>query len=426
MTRHLLFIGCLLFASSAFAQGTDTTSTYQNKEGFGGPKTVGGQLEADNAPRFENRIPIKHTKGWYDFKKDLAKNTGVEFGMNYTSVYIYSTEVISDENTDYAASGILDIQGGWTLVNRKKGKNTGKLFIKINDRHSYRGSNSTAPMFHGINESGYYGLPATGFRDYSFRMTEINYQQSLFENRVHFVVGKVDPTNYFNFHGLVVPWQHFISYGASVSGSVNWPDQGLGGIVSVRPFDKLYVMGGLTDVRGDVFRKGEFLNFGDQFEDGKFWKAIEIGYVPSFEERYFKKISLTYWHGDAYTNVNGASISSGQGLAFSAHWFFKQRFVPFARFGISDGNGENVFYKTDIQIGHGYRFLNYDILGVSLSWNEPNIDDVDDQVTGELFYRMNLTAHFEVTPSLQFISNPTFNPEKNSLFYLGIRGRITL
>ena len=89
-------------------------------------------------------------------------------------------------------------------------------------------------------------------------------------------------------------------------------------------------------------------------------------------------------------------------------------------------DGENAFYKADVQIGHGYRFLNYDILGISLSWNQPNIPDVKDQITAELFYRFNMTAHLELTPSMQFISNPTFNPDDNSLFYFGMRGRITL
>lgn len=403
----------------------DSTEVYTNEQGFGGPKTIGAQLAADNQPRFSYRIPIKHTKPWYDFKNKLSSDTGIEFGLNYTSLFIHSSQKIADENTSNASSGILDIQGGWNFIGRKKGKNKGKLFVKINSRHSYGGANRTSPMFHGLNESGYYGLPATGFRDYTIRITELNYQQSLFDNRVHFVVGKIDPTNYFNFHGLIVPWQHFIGYGASVSGTVNWPDQGLGAIMSFRPTEKIYVMAGLTDVRGDVFREGEFLNFGDYFQDGKFWKSVEIGFVPSFEERYLKKISITYWHSDQYLNARGIEVGSGQGIAVSAHWFFDERFIPFARFGISNGNGENSFYKADVQIGHGYRFLNYDMLGISLSWNQPNIDEVKDQFTSELFYRFNLTAHLELTPSIQFITNPTLNPEVSSLFYFGARGRVT-
>ena len=117
----------------------------------------------------------------------------------------------------------------------------------------------TAPMFHGINESGYYGLPAVGFRDYSMRFLEFNYQQTLFNDVAHVVVGKVDPTNYFNFHGLIVPWQHFLGYGASVSGTVNWPNQGVGAIFDIRPQKNIYIMGGVTDAYGDRYEDDDWL-----------------------------------------------------------------------------------------------------------------------------------------------------------------------
>ena len=210
--KHNLVTYLFLFAlGTALAQSEkDSIHVYNNEEGFGGPKTVGAQLQIDNQPKFDYRIPIKHTKPWYDFKARLSENTGIEFGVNYTSLIIASTETISEENSITASSGVFDIQAGWTFLNRKKGKNTGKSFVKINDRHSCKGPGRTSPMFHGLNVSGYYGLPATGYRDYSIRMLELNYQQALLNNHLHFVVGKVDVTNYFNFNGLIVPWQQFI------------------------------------------------------------------------------------------------------------------------------------------------------------------------------------------------------------------------
>lgn len=106
-------------------------------------------------------------------------------------------------------------------------------------------------------KSGYYGLPGVAFNDYSIRVLEFNWQQSLFEDKVNFVIGKVDSTNYFNFHGIIIPWQHFLGYGASVSGTVNWPDMGAGIIASYKFTDNIYLMGGLTDVRGDIYEDGK-------------------------------------------------------------------------------------------------------------------------------------------------------------------------
>ena len=427
LTLLLLFISGSLFCQQEPVKAlSDTTqSGYENLDAIGGPKSIGGQLNADNQVKeFYFRVPVRVISPWYTFKQNLQEKTGLQLGINYTSVYIHSSQVISDENDAGSGSGILDIQLGWNLVNRKSGKNRGTLFVKLNSRHAYGGS--TSPMFHGIFESGYYGLPAVGFNDYTFRALELNWQQNLLNDKLTIVVGKVDPTNYFNFHGLVVPWQHFMGYGSSLSGTVNWPNQGFGVIAGYKITDKFYAMGGLVDVYGDLFEDGKFLDFGSNFFDGNMFKAVEVGYVPSMAERYFRKVSVTYWHSDAYTSAGGSDISSGQGVAVSSHWFFADRFIPFVRFALSNGNGENAFYKKDLQIGHGLRFRSHDILGTSFSMAQTNIPDSKNQSTFEVFYRFNLTEHLEVTPDFQWIINPTFNPGVNSLTYWGIRGRITL
>jgi porin len=386
-------------------------SGYKNTDDMGGPKSVGAQLEVDNQQKvFYFRIPIRVMKPWYDWKAQLNKNLGLQLGINYTTLFISASAGIDSSSRKTASSGILDIQLGWNLVGRESGKNKGTLFLKINSRHAY--GDFTPPMFHGIFESGYYGLPGVGYNDYTTRVLELNWQQSLLDDKLNFVIGKVDPTNYFNFHGIVVPWQHFMGYGASLSGTVNWPNQGTGLIASYKFTDQIYAMAGVTDVYGDLLEDNQFLHFGDNFFDGNFFKAVEVGYVPSMPERYFRKISVTYWHTNSYKSAGGSEISSGEGLAVSAHWFFEERFVPYVRFAFS--------------IGHGLRFRTHDILGIGLSWAETNIPDAKSQYTAEVFYRFNLTAHLEITPDFQYIINPTFNANESSLVYWGIRGRITL
>lgn len=403
-----------------------TASNYKNQDALGGPKTIGGQLKADNQEKQSFfRLPVKVTKPWYDLKKELNENTGLQLGINYTTVFMRSSGVIDEDVNDRnTGSGILDIQLGWNLVNRKSDKNKGTLFLKLNSRHAY--GNYTTPMFHGIFESGYYGLPATGFNDYSMRILEFNWQQNLFDDRLTVVAGKVDVTNYFNFHGLIVPWTSFMGYGSSVSGTVNWPNQGIGALAGFKFSDNFYAIAGIADVFGDRFDKGEFLDFGDLFFKGKFFTALEAGYVPSMAERYFKKISITYWHTDSYIAPSGAQVASGSGAAFSANWFFQNRFAPYFRFGFSDGNGENAFYKKDLQLGHAFVFKSHDLLGTAFSIAEPNVPDADNQLTAEIFYRFQLTEYFAITPDFQMIFNPTFNPGENTITYIGIRGRVTL
>lgn len=423
----LFFLGIIMLVSHVvYAQTSeqDTTKGYRNDDNIGGA-SIGRELELDNEPyTFDYRYKTKYMKGWFDWKNELNQKYGLQLGINYTSVYLRSSEVISDDNNQNTASGILDISLGWNLINRKKGKNRGTLYVKLSDRHPY--GDLTAPMFHGIFESGYYGLTATGFHDYSLRILEFNYQQTFYENRLGFVVGKIDLPNYFNFHGLAIPAQHFLGYGSSVTSTGNWGNAGLGALVMVRPSENLYLGLSMIDVYGDLFENGDFFDLGRNWENGDFMYMGEFGYVPSYAERYFKRISVMAWKSSAYTSAGGSEIDSGEGIAFSSHWFFKDRFAPYFKFGFSNGVGENAFSKRDIQLGHGLRFKRYDMLGTSLSWAETNIPEAKNQMTVEVFYRLNVSAHLELTADYQYIANPTLNPGHSNLSYFGFRGRIKL
>ena len=52
--------------------------------------------------------------------------------------------------------------------------------------------------------------------------------------------------------------------------------------------------------------------------------------------------------------------------------------------------------------------------------------ELDTQFTAEIYSRMQITKLFSVTPSFQFIANPSANPERNALVLLGLRTRVTL
>ena len=404
----------------------NTESDYENHDTFSGPKSTGSQLKADNQKRESFfRLTPNLSKPWYDLKKEWNEKAGIQLGINYSAVSLRSNKVIDEAVNDKSAgSGVLDIQLGWNAVNRKKGKNKGTLYLRVNSRHGY-GSGTTA-MFHGLNESGYYGLPATGFRNYTIRANELNWQQQLLDGRMSLIAGKVDPTNYFNFHGLMVPWTSFLGYGSSVSGTVNWPDKGMGVVGGFHITDNFYFMGGLTDVRGDIYRDGEFLYFGENFFKGNFFKVGEVGFVPSIADRQFKKISVTVWQTDPYVSAAGADIPKAEGVAVSSHWFFNDRFAPYLRVGFSDGNGESAFYKKDLQIGHGLVFRSHDLLGTAFSIAETNIPDAKNQMTAEVYYRFQLAEHIAITPDFQWIVNPTLNPAVDSLTYFGVRVRISL
>jgi hypothetical protein len=50
---------------------------------------------------------------------------------------------------------------------------------------------------------------------------------------------------------------------------------------------------------------------------------------------------------------------------------------------------------------------------------------LDDQYTAELFYRLQVAQNVAITPDIQWVINPALNPEGDSIFVFGIRGRLT-
>jgi porin len=44
----------------------------------------------------------------------------------------------------------------------------------------------------------------------------------------------------------------------------------------------------------------------------------------------------------------------------------------------------------------------------------------------ELFYRINLTEQFTVTPDIQLVKNPAQNPTEDTIWVFGIRARLAI
>jgi porin len=230
-------------------------SGYRDPGGIGGAETIDAELEvANQAQESYFRLPVRLFAPWYEAKQKVNEKIGLRYGINYTAVYLSASEGLDDASQTNAASGVIDIPVSWSLVGRESG-NTGTFSFKFENRHIF-GSRPVSPMFLGF-ESGSLLLPATKANNFTFRFTEMLWQQALANNRVHLVLGKLDPTNYYTFHGLVHPFMNYFGYGSSVSPTANWPNQGAGIIGSVRPTEQLYINLGLHDAGGDPFTSGE-------------------------------------------------------------------------------------------------------------------------------------------------------------------------
>jgi porin len=182
--------------------------------------------------------------------------------------------------------------------------------------------------------------------------------------------------------------------------------------------DNVYVIAGIADANGDPTEPDKSVE--SFFEDNEYFTHAEIGWVSSFARRYFDNVHLTYWHVDEREE---AGVPDGWGLAFSATKFIDDKWMPFFRAGWSDGEAPLLNGMVSIGVGRYFSKRN-DLVGLGVSWGEPAPDDLDDQWTSELFYRLQVAQNLALTPSVQWVANPALNPEEDSLFFFGIRGRL--
>ena len=99
------------------------------------------------------------------------------------------------------------------------------------------------------------------------------------------------------------------------------------------------------------------------------------------------------------------------------------------RGGYADDGGS--LMQKSLSIGLGYQWdPGKDLLGVGLNWGEPNestlVPGLDDQYTVEVFYRVQFTERFAITPDVEYLKNPALNPDADSIWVFGLRVRLAL
>ena len=64
-----------------------------------------------------------------------------------------------------------------------------------------------------------------------------------------------------------------------------------------------------------------------------------------------------------------------------------------------------------------------DRIGIGLTWARPADGSLDDQMALDMFYRVQVTPRFAVSPTLQLIIDPVRNPDEDTVVVLGVRSR---
>jgi porin len=389
------------------------------RPGFGGPDAVENQLadDAEIAPALVDERPFQP---WFDWKAGLAQRTGISFGVDYSALYLGST---NDAGTSSASAGMARFFGSWELIGRGT-ENTGALVWKVEHRHRY---GSLSPNQAALGAYGYVGFIGAPFSDQQVRLTNLYWRQRLGDGRATVIGGYLDATDYADTFIGGSPWTGFLNLAFSTgSASMFLPnDATLGVAGGAMLTDNVYAIAGLTNAFADP--TDPFDRSLDRFvSDGEHFATLEIGWTASQQRIYHDNTHLTVWHVD---DSVAAGATQGWGVAFSHVRGIGERWTAFLRGGLAD-DGSSLL-ETSVSAGVLYRpESGGDELGVAVNWGEPNESTfgpgLDDQLTVEAFYRLQVTPELALTPSVELIKDPALNPRNDTLWVLGVRARLAL
>ena len=394
--------------------------TVSSAKNFGGPDAVENTIEED-ARITGAVIKERITQPWFDWKAKMQEDHGFSIGIDYSAVGLFSSEK-GASGDDNASSGMVRLFGSWDLVGRGT-KNTGALVYKVEHRHSYT---DVSVKDFGFDQ-GYVGLIEPPFSDQGTRWTNLYWRQRLNEGRATITAGLLDATDYLNVYALASPWTGFMNFAFSTgSASMFIPNDATTGIAGGAMLnDNLFLIGGIVNAWTDS--TDPFETVGDFFSENEYFSSIELGWTRSQGRIYQDNMHLTLWHVDESIP---AETSGGWGVAFNySRSLDEDRWMPFIRGGYADEGG--TLLQKSLSLGLGYNaFGGRDQLGVAINWGEPNEDsfgpDLDNQFVFETYYRWQLTEQFAITPDIQYLRNPALNPEHDSLWVFGLRGRLAL
>jgi len=387
-------------------------SGYESAPGFSGPTSTSSQLAEDDADKDPAmRFPAfdRAFTPWFDWKRCLKDQHGLELGFAYTSLFQAASDAPSGAE-DTASSGIFRLTGKWTLLNRGT-KNSGSLVFSADHRHRY---DDLAPADLGFS-SGYLGIPGTLFNDAGNLLGDLNWQQSFNDGQSGFVIGRYDPNDFLGVLGYANPWTSFSNLSILFDASIAIPDFSTGIAAGHWINEQWYLKGTVNDVNGTV----NDIKFFDDFDE--LYSSAEIGWSPSRAERYLKNIHIMGWHADARDNEG---VAQSEGVTVGANWTWDEKTMLFTKVGFSSGAAP--LYSESATLG-AMRYISSrsDLTGIAVNWGSPADGSLEDQWSSELFYRFQLAENLAITPAIQLIVDPALNPDEDEIWIGSLRTRFT-
>lgn len=265
----------------------------------------------------------------------------------------------------------------------------------------------------------------------NLRVTELWYEQDLFEGKLHSQVGKVDLSKTFD-QNLAANDEtlQFLSPGFRNSPVLEFPVQNSLGV-------RLWYSAGESVDFGFALAEAD-ADWNRVFDD--LFSIIEVDLKPRFNEMQ-GNYRLYFWqNGMAHTPLLKPEEAgkSNFGIGLSADQELSKGLMVFSRFGWQRGDISRLQYafSTGVQLSGDTAGLGENILGAAYGISMTGInarkpDSINFINTGhehhiELYYNMKVNDIIRISPDIQWIRNLDADLDTDDLWAFGLRTQLSI
>jgi porin len=389
------------------------------------------------------------TDGLFGFN-DALEPTGIDFSLSLTNIYQANVKGGSSTHRRkgrWAGSYDIEINGD---MEKLLGLEGGTMYMLSEgtwsresiDSTSVRSPNGTA-----------FGVNGDFAEREALNVIELWYQQSLLDDTLQIRIGKLDMTGGFECRGCPVTFDgnmyandenmQFLNSALVNNPTIPFPDYGLGAIVHWNLMEHWYVSSGAADAQADKRETG----FNTTFHDEDFFIYMaETGMTPhlsSDKGPLQGAYRLGMWydpqpkaHSDSlktYRDDAGFYVSCDQKLSNESNEaqdlqglgaFFRYGYAP------SRANDISCFYSFGFQYQGLLQGRDEDVVGIgyahgSFSDRADQTYTEDYESVSELYYSVQITRWINLSPSIQYITNPGGDADVKDAVVVGMRAVVS-
>lgn len=401
---------------------------YPSQAENGGPGSV-------NSPG-DIQQPETLTGSCFGFREILA-DSGIEIDVGITGIYQQNTH------------------GGLSTHNRA-GRNSGSYDLEITaDLEKLLGYESSGLYVHAeggwpdtegidaVSVGSAFGVNADAIGNRSLDIIELFYEGAIFGDSFNLMAGKIDFTWVFDRSAYAdCECTQFLNAAFVDNPTIPFPEYSLGVIITYSPTDCWYLMGGVADAQADGRETGLRTTF---HNEDYFLYIFEAGIrseLNSANGPLQGNYRVGLWndpqpksHSDAadyYRDDVGFYLSCDQMLIKeNADLEDAQGLGTFFRYGYADGRKNDItnFWSAGFQYQGLVEDRDADVLGIGFAQgifsDRASVTYTEDYESAlELYYNALVTPWVNISPSVQYITNPGGNETVSDAVVLGVRAQI--